>query len=289
MKSFQVLLISTLFLLPGSSLQAQLTSVFDTVLVNESAVFCPPAADYQTAEILFTSSDDGTDFFLSADPLCLEYAGIRSGQDSASVRFCRNDSDCDTFLLIITVRDSPLPPALQDDQGQSFAGQRLILAPLDNDQLNAPILDFGLLETGRAIAASLQGDRSLSYFTPTDECDFTDELRYFVCTATGCDTAFIRIEVLCPEVTIYNAVSPNGDGLNDVFFVEGIEFFPESKLYIFNAYGSEVFRSTGYENDWDGTTSDGRLLPAGTYYYRMQLNSELGPREELQGYIELQR
>lgn len=287
MKIYQVILFLPFFLSVGSYLQAQVSLVFDTVLVNESAAYCPEG--YQTADIFFTSLDDGTDFYLTSDPLCIEYAGIRTGQDSARVRLCSSAGNCDTLLLVITVSDSPLPPELQDDQGQTVAGQRLILAPLENDQLKASITDFGLLETGSAIAASLQGDRSLSYFAPIDQCDFTDELRYFVCTANGCDTARIEIAVTCPGITIYNAVSPNGDGLNDVFFVEGIQLFPESELYIFNAQGSEVFRRRGYQNDWDGTTSDGRLLPAGTYYYRMRLNSELGPQEEVNGYIELQR
>ena len=77
--------------------------------------------------------------------------------------------------------------------------------------------------------------------------------------------------------------------MNEVFFIEGISSFPNAELYIFNAQGSEVYRSTGYRNDWSGNTADSRLLPSGTYYYRLRLNSELRPNGEFSGIIELQR
>ena len=74
------------------------------------------------------------------------------------------------------------------------------------------------------------------------------------------------------ELTIPQAITPNGDGVNDVFVIEGIENYPNNELIIFNRWGAEVFRANGYSNDWDGkSTSDfniwGEDLPTGTYYY----------------------
>jgi gliding motility-associated-like protein len=44
-------------------------------------------------------------------------------------------------------------------------------------------------------------------------------------------------------------------------------------VIIINRWGSEVFRSTDYQNDFDGTWEGGEL-PAGTYYYLVRLNTD---------------
>ncbi len=74
------------------------------------------------------------------------------------------------------------------------------------------------------------------------------------------------------ELTIPQAITPNGDGFNEVFVIDGIENYPNNELIIFNRWGAEVFRANGYSNDWNGkSTSDfniwGEDLPTGTYYY----------------------
>ncbi|MFL5753780.1 MAG: gliding motility-associated C-terminal domain-containing protein [Bacteroidia bacterium] len=78
----------------------------------------------------------------------------------------------------------------------------------------------------------------------------------------------IRIIVMPLEFTgfISNTLTPNGDGINDAFYVENIEAFKSSELLIFNEYGQEVYRSAPYMNDWKGTWNNARL-PDGTYFY----------------------
>lgn len=267
---------------------AQPIIVTDMLFAGETSTFCPTTPDVNQVNILVTSADTDVDFFLNPPSDCITYTALRPGIDSALIEAC-SSSVCDTFLLIVTVNASSLLPVLQSDAGEIVSGGRLILPLLENDQPNGAITDFGLLSEGQSLGASLQLDFSLSYFAPLDRCGFTDQLSYFVCTSNGCDTASVTVTVTCPEIIIYNAVSPNGDGLNEVFFIEGISSFPNAELYIFNAQGSEVYRSTGYRNDWSGNTADSRLLPSGTYYYRLRLNSELRPNGEFSGIIELQR
>jgi gliding motility-associated-like protein len=74
-----------------------------------------------------------------------------------------------------------------------------------------------------------------------------------------------------PKVLIANALTPNGDGQNDTFFVENIERYPGSELIIYNRWGSVVYRATGYRNQWDGMRQ-GRRLPTGAYYYVLYLH-----------------
>lgn len=76
--------------------------------------------------------------------------------------------------------------------------------------------------------------------------------------------------------------SPNGDGVNDVFEIRGIRFFPDNDLVIMNRWGNVVYKMHGYANTWDGTTDTGieiggNKLPEGTYYYILNLNNSTKP------------
>ena len=73
--------------------------------------------------------------------------------------------------------------------------------------------------------------------------------------------------------TVFNIISPNGDGLNDNWEIENIQNFPDNEVKIYNRWGSLVFETTGYNNDWEGTDNDGKELLSGAYYYVIQLNN----------------
>ena len=72
------------------------------------------------------------------------------------------------------------------------------------------------------------------------------------------------------QILVSEAVTPNGDGINDTWRIVNIENHPNSLVIIYNRWGSEVFRSTTYKNDWNGRYK-GDLLPEGSYYYQIYL------------------
>lgn len=81
------------------------------------------------------------------------------------------------------------------------------------------------------------------------------------------------------DLVVYNGISPNGDGLNDVFVMDGITLFP-NHLKIFNRWGNVVYDAKNYQNDWNGVSNkntlgySGKKLPVGTYYYLLELPTE---------------
>jgi gliding motility-associated-like protein len=76
---------------------------------------------------------------------------------------------------------------------------------------------------------------------------------------------YIRVKVLkTPQIP--NAFSPNHDGVHDNWVILYLNDYPGSTVQVFNRYGQEVFRSTGYNTAWDGKFK-GQDLPIGTYYY----------------------
>jgi gliding motility-associated-like protein len=114
----------------------------------------------------------------------------------------------------------------------------------------------------------------------------------------GCwsvDTLFIEVEVC--EIVVSEIMTPNGDGMNDNFIIENISAFPNTKLIIFNRWGSEVYRNQDYKNEWGGISLNslnvgGNELPEGTYYYIIELGGD--PNDEkfgkiYNGYVYLKR
>lgn len=80
-------------------------------------------------------------------------------------------------------------------------------------------------------------------------------------------------------LTIYNLVSPNNDGVNETFVIEGIEAL-NNNLTIYNRWGNKVYETTNYKNDWGGISNvnlvinRNKKLPAGTYYYVLKVKSK---------------
>ncbi len=77
-----------------------------------------------------------------------------------------------------------------------------------------------------------------------------------------------------------NTITPNGDGLNDYFVIPGLENYPYSKIEIYNRWGSPLYKSDDYQNDWNG---EGLL--AGTYYYILHINTS--PVQTVKGWIQI--
>ena len=75
--------------------------------------------------------------------------------------------------------------------------------------------------------------------------------------------------------------SPNGDGVNDYFELLDLERYPDASLNVYNRWGAEVYQSDHYQNDWDGRATNvifgTGVLPAGTYYYIVDLKDGKGP------------
>jgi gliding motility-associated-like protein/uncharacterized repeat protein (TIGR01451 family) len=93
------------------------------------------------------------------------------------------------------------------------------------------------------------------------------------------DDPTITLLDVSQELEIFNEISPNGDGVNESFVIEGLQNFPDNVLRIYNRWGNLVFEQANYQNNFEGT-SNGRAtvdrnnkLPIGTYYYILDLGN----------------
>lgn len=115
-------------------------------------------------------------------------------------------------------------------------------------------------------AASLSNP---AIFIPIASPNSTTTYILAVTDSNGCissDTIVINVIQSAFNGMVSNLFTPNGDGINDNWYVEGIQNFPDNEVFIYNIYGKEVFKKKAYTNDWQGTYN-GSELPDGTYYY----------------------
>ena len=110
-----------------------------------------------------------------------------------------------------------------------------------------------------------------------------------VVDANGCSDT-LSVNINCNFAEIPQLVTPNGDGHNDVWFIPGINAYPEARVELYNRWGAKIFDASPYQNNWDGYSSGMATigkdrLPAGTYFYVIQLTKD---SDILTGYIELQ-
>jgi gliding motility-associated-like protein len=84
------------------------------------------------------------------------------------------------------------------------------------------------------------------------------------------------------KVSATNIVSPNGDGVNDVFVIDNIDAYPNSTVKIIDRTGKILYSTVNYKNDWDGKFR-GHPLVEGTYYYIIDFGD--GKTNSKKGYI----
>lgn len=115
-------------------------------------------------------------------------------------------------------------------------------------------------------------------FNPTVVMPVISTTYYVTATdSNGCSvTDSVYVEVL-PEIVIPDGISPNGDNLNDTWILDFLDQYPgvSVKINVYNRWGELLFESDeNYNDDWDGRTKDGKPLPAGTYYYVIDIEHE---------------
>ncbi len=74
-------------------------------------------------------------------------------------------------------------------------------------------------------------------------------------------------------IVIPTAISPNMDGANDVWVIQGLDIYPDAQVEIYNRWGGLLYSTNDYQNDWDGTY-EGKDLPAGVYYFVVTVSED---------------
>jgi gliding motility-associated-like protein len=95
-----------------------------------------------------------------------------------------------------------------------------------------------------------------------------------------------------PDIHIYDGFSPDGNGDNDVWFIDNITYYPDNEIFIYNRWGNLVWTGIGYDNNkvlWTGEANQGIVvgdrLPDGTYFYIVDYVDQDGETQTEDGFV----
>ncbi len=151
-----------------------------------------------------------------------------------------------------------------------------------------------VVETEFSELQSLEWQPSLENLTGCVGCLNTEakpfEPTVYTIVATnehGCEAvAEVVVDIIpVPILTVPNAFSPNGDGINDVFQIQGINI-ETIEFHVFSRWGEKVFEGHSLEDYWDGFYKD-EALELGVYVYYARAFSFDGEEVYVQGNVTL--
>lgn len=207
---------------------------------------------------------------------CIMIKAKALGASKSCWVICDTLGVCDTIVINTTVIDDLLPIA-EDDSIRTKVNKVVNIPIMSNDTLNGTFKSITVMtdpKYGTVTVGDSAGNKVFIYTPKQDFCSskFEDEFVYELCNQTGCDLANIKVRVLCEGLIIYNGFSPNGDGKNDFFFIDGLENYQNTNVIIYNRWGNKLYENLDYKNDWGGSWLD-KQVPDGTYFYQVILEN----------------
>ena len=105
----------------------------------------------------------------------------------------------------------------------------------------------------------------------------SDQAYFITATGPGNCTASdsLTVRVLRP-ISIPNAFSPNGDGINDTWMIPNLSNYAGATVEIYDRYGRMIIRRAVNSSAWDGRYQQ-KDLPMATYYYIIDLKNGTKP------------
>jgi len=204
------------------------------------------------------------------------------GIDEFNYRICDADGLCDEATVYITITAPTEKLLAVDDEYTSEVNTEVEITNLANDTYSPFIPVITILEQPKHGTIEIHGDYTATY-TPNLDWNGTDTYTYILSDVNAeaiADTALTTITIVPAEVRdtviIYNVITPDNDGYNDTWYIEGIEEYSDNEVLLFNRWGDQIRYFENYNNStivWNGTNKNGELLPSGTYYYIVKLRS----------------
>jgi gliding motility-associated-like protein/fimbrial isopeptide formation D2 family protein/uncharacterized repeat protein (TIGR01451 family) len=234
----------------------------------------------------YWTSDNAEIEIVSPGSFSTTVLGTESGE-TYEITWNLSNEGCGTYSSDVMYVVAPrIPEAVVDEYwiGQGEEAEFFVLA---NDVYNNLQVEVTIEEQPNHGSAEADFNE-LVEFKGDDDFWGDDEFVYELCLhecPNMCDTALVILHIK-PYLEIPDVITPNGDGVNDVLVITGLENFPENELWIYNRWGHEVFKATNYDNNWDGKYQNGPL-PEGTYFYVFIETGTSDPAA--QGYITLHR
>ncbi|RZJ69631.1 MAG: T9SS type B sorting domain-containing protein [Flavobacterium sp.] len=289
-----------------------------TIVSDTISVFC----NSQQIVVDYTVSNvNSTDDLEAATPIAFYADGILVGQaatqqlipiggsESGQITLTIPDDLPDGFTLTLLVDDNGqnvgVVTELNETNNQFVATVTLLPLPGFNQPENLVSCNLGLTSgtfdfSDYATTIGLDPSYQISFYTSQENAEngigeilntgnfvapSTPFTVYFRVQGADCYNvgSFLLTVRNCPP-TVYNFISANGDGINDVFHIAGLrDIFLNYKLFVYNRWGVQIWSGTNNTEEWNGRVSKGLKwsdgeAPDGTYYYVLELHDPDYPK-----------
>ncbi|KFC60589.1 hypothetical protein FEM08_06310 [Flavobacterium gilvum] len=213
-----------------------------------------------------------------------------------------NPTNCDTAIATVIVAPAVINAVDDDYSATPISREDGGTTPniLANDTLNGVPVELSDVNlTGVTVPEGLtlnpDGTITVAPNTPSG----TYEVVYSICeklNPTNCNSATVTVVV--NDVEVFNALTPNDDGNNDVFTITGLENYPDNTLEVFNRWGVKVYSTEGYGQNGNffrgfaegkNVVKQSEGLPSGTYFYVLRYVNNSGVARTRSGYLFLNR
>lgn len=285
--------------LPDATITAEISLECDSRVVT---------VDYTVSNLNSTDVlPSGTPIAIYADGIFVQYAETINpipigGSDSNTVSFVLPDSIPEVFQLTLVVDDTGEGTGIVTEileNNNSFSTQvSLLLPPVINHLPELKTCNLGggigLFDFSGYVSLATSNPNETVTFHPTEADAWIgtaaianpstyqilapSQVFVRVVGENGCISvgSFGLLTRNCPPV-VYNYLSPNNDGINDTFHIDGLYgFFERFDISIYNRWGVRVWLGNQSMEEWNGHANEGALwngdrLPSGTYYYLINL------------------
>jgi gliding motility-associated-like protein len=187
------------------------------------------------------------------------------GNDVVLTMTVTSDNTCapqvDTAIYTIHVLALPVPQVFASDTIVNFNETVEVWVTGADEVMWNPELIMGCHHCDRTIFNAPPDLQEDTYFNvvamaSNEMCHVSDSIQILVLADI--------------TLTVPNAFSPNGDGVDDFWVINELSRYPENELKIYTRWGDLIYEASPYLNDWEGLNSDGSPLPAGTYFYILE-------------------
>jgi gliding motility-associated-like protein len=174
----------------------------------------------------------------------------------------------------------PVSPSLTAVSTNRYWEIDLVSGSLDNALVTLPVRDEAIVTTADGVVVA-QSPGLTQGFESLGNSDFQGVYPDGKVTSKNfVSQPYIAVGTSNSAIIVYNAVSPNGDDLNDYLRIGNIERYPENKFSLFNRWGDKIFEIDNYDNKdrvfrGKSNVNGEKDLGNGTYFYVIETKEGL--------------